>query len=179
MKIHPIQKKLQWLLISRLMISVVLLVVVGVIEQGNISRPFAPILFSVASAVLLLSLLYYFALKSRVPQLFQCYAQLSVDLGIVTWLVYSTGDVESPFIALYLVIIFAASTLFNRRGVLAIGFSSGILYLTIGLCILLGLFHRASGWPAHSEITIKWIEFLFSLNLIAVFFVTVLSGHLA
>jgi two-component system sensor histidine kinase PilS (NtrC family) len=179
MKPQTIQKKLQWLLISRLMIAVVLLVVVGVIEQGNVSRPFVPILFTVASAVLLLSILYYFILKTRVPQVFQSYAQLSIDLGIVTWLVYSTGDIESPFLALYLVIIFAASTLFGRRGVLAIGSSSGILYGTTGLFVLLGVINRAPGWPANGESTIKWVEFMFSLNLIAIFFVTILSGHLA
>ncbi|MBI3649733.1 MAG: PAS domain S-box protein [Acidobacteria bacterium] len=161
------------------MIAIILLVVIGVIEQGNVSRPFVPILFAVASTVLGLSILYYFTLKSRLPLVFQCYAQLSLDLGIVTWLVYSTGDIESPFLALYLVIIFAASTLFGRRGVLLIGASSGTLYGLTGLLILVAAISRASGWPANTESSIKWVEFMFSLNLIAIFFVTILSGHLA
>ena len=84
MKAQTLQKKLQWLLISRLMIAVVLLVVVGVIEQGNVSRPFVPVLFTVAFTVLTLSIVYYFALRTRLSQVFQSYAQLSIDLGIVT-----------------------------------------------------------------------------------------------
>jgi two-component system sensor histidine kinase PilS (NtrC family) len=178
-KHQTMQKKLQWLLVSRLVIAVVLLVVVAVIEQRNVSRPFIPVLLSLALAVLLLSILYYLALRTKLPLVFQSYTQLSIDLGVVSWLVYSTGDIESPFLALYLVIIFAASTLFGRNGVLAIGTSSGILYTATGLFTLFNLVHRASGWVPYSESTLKWAEFMFSLNIIAIFAVTVLSGHLA
>lgn len=178
-KHQTMQKKLQWLLVSRLIIALVLLLVVGIIEQGNVSRPFIPVLISVALAVLLLSVIYYLGLRSKLPQVFQSYAQLSIDLGVVSWLVYSTGDIESPFLALYLVIIFAASTLFGRNGVLAIGTSAGILYGATGFVTLFGLVHRASGWIVYSESNFKWAEFMFSLNIIAIFAVTVLSGHLA
>jgi two-component system sensor histidine kinase PilS (NtrC family) len=36
-----------------------------------------------------------------------------------------------------------------------------------------------TGWPSPNESTLKWVEFMFALNLIAIFFVTILSGHLA
>jgi two-component system, NtrC family, sensor histidine kinase PilS len=178
-KYQTMQKKLQWLLVSRFTIVVVLVVVVGVIEQRNVSRPFFPILISVALAILLLSILYYLILRTKLPLVFQCYAQLSIDLGIVSWLVYATGDIESPFLALYLVIIFAASTLFGRNGVLAIGASSGIFYAATGLFTLFNLVYRAAGWTPYTESNLKWAEFMFSLNIIAIFAVTVLSGHLA
>jgi two-component system, NtrC family, sensor histidine kinase PilS len=178
-KHQTMQKKLQWLLVSRLIIALVLLLVVGVIEQGNVSRPFIPVLLSVAIAVLALSIIYYLGLRSKLPLVIQSYAQLSVDLGVVSWLVYSTGDIESPFLALYLVIIFAASTMFGRNGVLAIGTSAGILYGATGLFTLFGLVHRINGWAPYSESNFKWAEFMFSLNIIAIFAVTVLSGHLA
>lgn len=173
------QKKLQWLLISRVTIAVILLVVVGIIERGNASRPFVSVLVSVALSVFVLSVLYFLLLKTSLSKVLQCYIQLSVDLGIATWLVYSTGDVESPFLALYLVIIFAASTLFGRSGVSAVGASSVILYALICLAVLAKLVGRAAGWAPYSESNLKWVESMFSLNMFAILAVTVLSGQLA
>ena len=173
------QKKLQWLLISRLIIAVILLVVVGIIERGNASRPFVSVLVSVALSVFVLTALYFLLLRTTLSKVLQCYIQLSVDLGIATWLVYSTGDVESPFLALYLVIIFAASTLFGRSGVSAIGASNAILYAVICLSVLAGLVSRAAGWQPYTEANMKWVEYMFSLNFLAILAVTVLSGQLA
>lgn len=173
------QKKLQWLLISRLIIAVVLLVVVGIIERGNASRPFVSVLISVALSVFVLSVLYYLLLRTSFSKVLQCYIQLSVDLGIATWLVYSTGDVESPFLALYLVIVFAASTLFGRSGVSAIGASSVILYGALCLSVLAGFVTRAAGWHPYVESHLRWVESMLSLNLLAILAVTVLSGQLA
>ncbi len=173
------QKKIQWLLISRLLIAVVLLVAVALIERSEASRPFAPVLVPVALTTFLLTIFYYIALKTTLPQPIIAYIQLSVDLGIVTWLVFSTGDVESPFLALYLVIVFAASTLFGRSGVSAIGISGGILYALICIGVLTEIINRAAGWSNYAATTLGTAKFMFALNLIAILAVTFLSGHLA
>ncbi|MEW6127277.1 MAG: ATP-binding protein [Acidobacteriota bacterium] len=172
-------KKIQWLLISRLLIAVVLLVAVALIERSGISKPFAPVLVPVALTTLLLSIFYAIALKTSLPHKIHAYIQLSVDLGIITWLVYSTGDIESPFLALYLVIVFAASTLFGRSEVGAIGISGGILYGLVGMGVINSLFERAAGWSNYQSGSLASAKFMFSLNLLAIFAVTFLSGHLA
>ncbi|GEM_PF-72828 len=173
------QKKLQWLIGSRLLIAVILLIVVGVIERSNSSRPFFPALASLFMGVCVLSVLYFWALKRNFSLVVQAYVQLSVDLGIVTWLVYSTGDVESPFLALYLVIVFAASTLFGRSGVAYIGVSGAILYAAVGFLVMSGLASRAAGWLPYSPSGLKWSQFMFALNLLAILAVSALSGQLA
>jgi two-component system sensor histidine kinase PilS (NtrC family) len=173
------QKKIQWLLISRLLIAVVLLVAVALIERSEASKPFAPVMVPVALTTFLLTIFYYIALKTTLPQQVLAYIQLSVDLGIVTWLVYSTGDVESPFLALYLVIVFAASTLFGRSGVSAIGISGGILYALICIGVLTEIIGRAAGWSSYPVTATATARYMFALNLIAIFAVTFLSGHLA
>lgn len=153
--------------------------VVVLFEQDNSSRSFAPVLASVSGVVVLASAFYFLALRSSIPCRLQGLLQLSVDLIITTWLVYRTGDVESPFLALYLVIMFASSALFGRREVLMLGFSGAALYATMAAMTMGGLIARASGWTAHDGMNLPWIKFMFALNCLAILAVAALSGHLA
>jgi two-component system, NtrC family, sensor histidine kinase PilS len=173
------RRKLQWLLVSRLAIAGALLVTVGFIERDNSPRAFVPVLTTIAGATVLLSALYSIALRTRISHVALGYLQLSLDVLTVTWLVYRTGDVESPFLALYLVIIFAACALLGKHGVSALGVLSGALYIGVSLLTMSGLVHRAAGWPAYDGPPVAWTQFMFSLNLIAIFAVAILSSQLA
>ena len=173
------QKKLQWLLIYRLLISVTLVTVVALVERGSASRSFTPVLASVAAAVCILSIFYFLTLRTRVPVAIQAYVQLAGDLLLTTYLVYHTGDIESPFPALYLVILFAASVLFGRNAVLQLGFIAGSLYAACGLLTVGGVLNRAAPWAAYDASRIAWIQFMFALNIIAILAVALLSSQLA
>ncbi|HVG22207.1 MAG TPA: ATP-binding protein [Blastocatellia bacterium] len=173
------RRKLQWLLVSRLAIAGALLVTVGIIERDNSPRAFVPVLTAVAGATVLLSALYLAAMRSRVSHSALGYFQLSIDVFTVTWLVYRTGDVESPFLALYLVIIFAACALLGSRGVSLLATLSGALYISISILTMSGMVHRAAGWLPYEPATLAWAQFMFSLNLIAIFAVAILSTQLA
>ncbi|HEX8184368.1 MAG TPA: histidine kinase dimerization/phospho-acceptor domain-containing protein, partial [Blastocatellia bacterium] len=173
------RRKLQWLLVSRVAIAGALLVTVGFIERDNSPRAFVPVLTAIAGTTVMLSALYFIALRTRIPQVAQGYFQLSMDVLTVTWLVYRTGDVESPFLALYLVIIFAACALLGRRGVSLLGVLSGALYIGVSILTMGGIVHRATGWPQYEPATLAWTQFMFSLNLIAIFAVAILSSQLA
>jgi two-component system sensor histidine kinase PilS (NtrC family) len=173
------QKKLRWLLIYRLLIAVTLVAVVAVIERGNTTQSFTMVLAAVAAAVSVLSVLYFIALRSKLHVALQGYVQLSGDLLLTTYLVYRTGDIESPFPALYLVILFAASALFGRRGVLHLAAFGGGLYAACGLLTVSGVLNRASPWAAYEAPRMAWVQFMFALNVIAVLAVAVLSSQLA
>jgi two-component system sensor histidine kinase PilS (NtrC family) len=97
----------------------------------------------------------------------------------VTWLVYRTGDVESPFLALYLVIIFAACALLGRTGVSLVGALAGVLYVSVGVLTISKLLPRAGGWSPYEGTELSWTQFMFSLNLVAIFAVAILSSQLA
>lgn len=176
---HDMRRKLQWLLISRLAIAGALLITVGLIERDNSPRAFVPVLTAVTGVTVLLSVLYLIAMRSRISHAALGYFQLSIDVFTVTWLVYQTGDVESPFLALYLVIIFAACALLGSRGVSLLAVLSGALYIGISILTMTGIVHRASGWSPYEAATLAWTQFLFSLNLIAIFAVAILSSQLA
>jgi two-component system sensor histidine kinase PilS (NtrC family) len=173
------RRKLHWLLISRLAMAAALLAIVGLTERENTQRSFIPVLAAVAGVTIILSAFYLAALRSRIPHRNQVYIQFCLDICIVTWLVYRTGDVESPFLALYLVIIFAACALLGRTGVSLVGALSGTLYVTVGVLTIGKLLPRADGWPPYGGPELSWTQFMFSLNLVAIFAVAILSSQLA
>src|SRR5689334_9544877 len=107
-------RKLHWLLVSRFVLAAALLAIVALTERDHTHRSFIPILAMMAAATVVLSVIYIAMLRTRLSHRSQAYIQFSIDIFIVTWLVYRTGDVESPFLALYLVIIFAACALLGR-----------------------------------------------------------------
>jgi two-component system, NtrC family, sensor histidine kinase PilS len=177
---HVMRRKLQWLVVSRLAITGALLAVVELVERERAARSFVPVLIAVCATSVTLSAVYYLALRSRIPYRLQAYVQLSIDVVMVTWLVYRTGDIESPFFALYLVTIFAACALLGRRGVSLLGAMSGVLYVGTALLTISWAVPRARGWlPYEPGSEFAWTQFMFSLNLIAMLAVSVLSGHLA
>jgi len=173
------RRKLLWLLISRLVMAAALFAIVGLTEGEKNPRSFIPVLSAVAAATVVLSALYLVAMRTRLPLKAQGYIQFSLDIGIVTWLVYKTGDVESPFLALYLVIIFAACALLGRTGVSLVGALAGTLYILVGVLTMSRVLTRALGWSPYEGTSLSWTQFMFSLNLVAIFAVAVLSSQLA
>lgn len=177
---HTMRRKLQWLVVSRLAITGALLVSMQMIERESTPRSFVPVLIALCLASVSLSVLYYLAFRARLSYRSQAYVQLSIDIVMVTWLAYRTGDVESPFLALYLVIIFAASALLGRKGVSFLGVMSGTLYVATSLLTMSAAVPRARGWfPYEPGSEFVWTQLMFSLNLIAILGVSVLSGQLA
>jgi two-component system sensor histidine kinase PilS (NtrC family) len=173
------RNKLRWLVFWRLIVAVGLLATVSIIERGKVPQSYTQALISVSLAVAVLSAIYMALLETSVPVSVQTFGHLSVDMVLVTWLVHRTGDVESPFPALYLVIIFAASALFSRRLVFILASFGGFLYATNSVLKMSGLVSRADGWPAYEAGKTDSSEFMFALNLVAIFAVSVLSSHLA
>jgi len=173
------RRKLHWLLISRLVMSAALLAIVSLTERGNTPRSFVPVLATVAGANVILSAFYLAALRMSLALRMQAYIQFSLDICMVTWLVYRTGDVESPFLALYLVIIFATCALLGRTGVSLVGALAGVLYVCVGVLTMSRLLPRAIGWSSYEGTELSWTQFMFSLNLVAIFAVGILSSQLA
>src|SRR5438552_10921688 len=152
-------RKLHWLLISRLVMAAGLLAIVWLTERDKTQRSFIPVLVAVAVATVVLAVVYLGLLRTRVAHKTQGYIQFSLDICIVTWLVYRTGDVESPFLALYLVIIFAACALLGRTGVSLVGALAGALYVSIGVLTMSSLLPRAIGWSSYEGSELSWTQF--------------------
>src|SRR5215204_7825917 len=103
--------KLGWLIAGRLAVAL-LLSVVGTLWTGAGAAPHS-INKSLGLLTIVACLTIFYSLIFRLSKniLFQARFQLTVDLLLVTWLVWNSSVIQSPYLALYIVII-AISSLF-------------------------------------------------------------------
>ncbi len=130
-----ISQRMGLLLICRLMLAGA--VVVGgraFLRQGGASL----VLLYAAVMVLVLTMLYMYLLRRSRPALPLLNVQMAADLIVVTWLVATTGAVESPFVLLYFVSIIPAGyfTLVSGGMAAAAGASVGFLAASVGPSII-------------------------------------------
>lgn len=124
-----LRKRLTWLALFRL--AAVPLLLGGALALGGVvqlaSRPGVMIIAIPCALTLVYALLARYSEAYRV----QAYLQMIGDIFLVTGLVYLTGTIDSPFTALYLIIIFVTSSLVSRRGTFALTALACACYVTL------------------------------------------------
>src|SRR5882762_10678350 len=130
---------LWWLVFGRLAVSVFLLVLSGVplgherfgaAEQGSL-----PIFVTVVALTLIYTVGVQFFRNLPV----QALIQLSADLLLITWLVWVTGDAQSPFVALYIIYISVASMLLGPRGASFSSVACAVAFTGISIATITGV----------------------------------------
>ena len=97
-------------------------------------------------AVLALSAPYALALRfSRLAVSAQAGAQFALDALLITWLVLATGDLSSPYSALYIVAISVASIFLGARGSLLMSVGCAVCYTATMLALATGWVGGARG----------------------------------
>jgi two-component system sensor histidine kinase PilS (NtrC family) len=136
-------QKLQTLIVGRLVVIFLLLVTswiwyTGSVELSLDNFPEGPFFIFVLSVGL--TAVYF--LLSRISPLFdwQARAQFLIDAMLITWLVWKTGDLTSPYITLYIVLIGVSSAFLRPRptflmAVVCVAFFSLLAVLT-GLAVI-------------------------------------------
>ena len=131
-----------------------------------------------AGVVLALSALYSLALRfTAIPLSRQAAAQFVLDTLLVTWLVWVTGSLYSPYTALYILIISAASIFLGARGALLTAVGCAACYTGAALGLATGVFGgagRGAGGPSLAE-----VAEVAGLNDVAFLVVGLLSARLA
>src|SRR6266849_4542191 len=135
----PLGQRLWWLILGRAA-AVVLLLLIGVFWQKSaLDSSFttslsgvAPILLSVALLTILYSAAHLLWKNFRA----QAQVQFFLDVLIVTWLVWSTGDIHSPYTALYIVVISVASLFIGPRGAMITSVGSAVAF---NACVLIAI----------------------------------------
>ncbi|HKR01059.1 MAG TPA: ATP-binding protein [Pyrinomonadaceae bacterium] len=169
--------RLWWLILGRVAAAVLLFVLSTTLfsrEQSSSSERSALLIFIV---VIVVSLIYAVALRMTNRVRLQAGAQLFLDVLIVTWLVWVTGDVSSPFAALYIVVISVASIFMGARAALVASVGCAAVFTGLSTAVVWGLIPPHA--PAAVEIsTLKVIQAV-GLNDIAFLFVGLLAARLA
>jgi len=135
--LSPLGRRLWWLIAGRA--AAVVLLFLGAAAwrwsastsaPGNAITDVLPIIVSVAA----LTVIYCIARIVWKNYAAQASIQFSLDIVLVTWLVWITGHARSPYAALYIVIISVASLYVGPRGAMitsivsAASFNAAVLY---------------------------------------------------
>jgi len=140
--------RLWWLIAGRLVAALLLLGASVVwtrffLQDGAAAAGRAPVLrgaLPIGAAVLALSIVYVAVLRlTRLSVALQAGAQFFCDSLLITWLVSQTGDLHSPYAALYILVIAVASFYLDAREVLLVAAGCALFYTAAMLSISLGL----------------------------------------
>src|SRR5438128_8716780 len=139
-----------------------------------IRKPSADMLVLLA-AVWALSACWFALFKLNRSYIWQSYAQIAVDLLLITWTVNRTGGVDSYFSSLYFLEIVMSSILLERRGAFLAGTASSLIHF---IHMDLGYFGyirtNPNVWP-----DLGLLQYIISLNIFGFCSVAFLSNYLA
>jgi len=119
----PMQR-IQTLIIGRLLVIFLLLVTSWFWYSGTLTLSFDSFPQGVFLVFLIsvgLTIVYFFLLRLSKNFSWQIRTQFYLDALLVTWLVWQTGDITSPYITLYIVLISVASFFLNPLSTLLMG----------------------------------------------------------
>ncbi|MGB9178815.1 MAG: ATP-binding protein [Pyrinomonadaceae bacterium] len=170
---------LGWLVLGRVAAAVLLLLANLAWVRAHASEDQSSILrgtFPIFVATLLLTLLYSLGLRFFREQRWQACAQIFLDVLLITWLVWITGDARSPFTVLYIISISLASLFLGPRGALitSVGCVFAFTFLSVAATLSLIPVHFV-GIEASTPKAIQAI----GLNDVAFLVVGLLAARLA
>jgi two-component system sensor histidine kinase PilS (NtrC family) len=176
----PLGARLWWLIGGRAA-AVIFLLLIGVVFKSSALghglvtslSVVAPIIFTVAG----LSLIYTAARLLWKNFLVQARLQFFVDVLLVSWLVWTTGNVSSPYAGLYVVIISIASLFVGPRDTIITSVGSAAAFTLCALPAFSG-FGLFAGQGISSESIANTIQFV-GLSDVSFLVVGLLAAKLA
>jgi len=169
--------KLGWLIAGRLATALLLSVVGTLWTSGVGTSQSINKSLGLLTIVACLTLLYALIFRLSKNILFQARFQLTVDVLLVTWLVWNSSTVQSPYVALYIVIIAVSSLFLGPREAIVTSVGCAVAFTVCALLI--------TGFGAQTDPTklvagslsqtIQWV----GLFDVAFFVVGLLSARLA
>lgn len=132
------------------------------------------VLYYILFSVYFLSVLYRYLLSTITNLPFLGYLQTSIDILLVTFLVYLTGGIDSGFSVLYhLTIISASINLYRRGGYLSASFAS-ILYGSM----LDMQYYNVLFFIRNQNFTAAQVLYQVFIHILSFYIVALLSGYL-
>lgn len=140
---YSLSQKLWWLILGRLTAGLVMFVgwLVWFTGTGQTAvKQMLPVLLIVGG----LTALYLIAHRFSRAFLLQARIQFLVDILLVTWLVWTTDVIHSPYIALYILIISASSLFLGPRDAIVASVGCALAFTVSALAVLNGFGQHAS-----------------------------------
>lgn len=172
-------QKIQTLIIGRLLVIFLLLVASWFYSSGgNFKLSFENFpqgLFLVFLISVGLTIVYFFVLRLNRNFTWQVRIQFLLDALLITWLVWRTGDLTSPFITLYIVSISIASIFLTAGETMLMASFCVFLFTILSITVGAGLIKSYGINPPEFSKAIQIIGF----NDVAFFVVGLLAARLS
>ncbi len=171
------QMSVQTLVLGRLVVIFLLLVTAWIWQSGRLTLSFESFPQSIFLGFIVsvgLTIVYFFFLRLSSQLQWQIRVQFGLDALLITWLVWRTGDLSSPFIVLYLVLISVSSLFLRPLGSLVLAFVCMGLFVVLSILTGLGLISSV-GAPLSSAKIVQGISF----HVVAALVVGLLAARLA
>jgi two-component system sensor histidine kinase PilS (NtrC family) len=97
------------------------------------------------SATFALSVVYFLLLRLAPQALWQVRVQFAIDVISITWLVTQTGDIISPYVTLYVVLVSVAGFFLGKTETLVLAMISATAFTTLSVLASNGLLDTSSG----------------------------------
>lgn len=169
--------KLGWLIVGRLVTAVILTVLGTLWIRAGERQPSLDKSLLLLTIVACLTIVYAILFRVSKNIRMQARLQLAVDVGLVTWLVWDSDLIQSPYIALYIVIIAISSLFLGQREAVITSVGCAVAFSACSLA-LTGMFGQTSSSRligGSLSQTVQWV----GLFDIAFLVVGLLSGRLA
>lgn len=135
---YSLSEKLRWLILGRLSVAILIVCARVLWVHGNSHQTWVDMLPTLAM-VCSLTALYFVAHRFSRRVLLQVRLQFLVDIILVTWLVWTTSVIHSPYITLYIVIIAVSSLFLGPRDAIVTSVGCAVAFTASALAILNGL----------------------------------------
>src|SRR5262245_55898094 len=134
--------KIQWLIFGRLMVVFFLLAAGWIWKSGTLALSAENLpqgLFYVFIISVCLTIIYFLTFRFFKYHYWQVRIQLIVDIFLISLLVWQTGDINSPYITLYTVLICVASFFLGPRGTLLIAAACAVVFTLLAYGVYQGM----------------------------------------
>jgi two-component system, NtrC family, sensor histidine kinase PilS len=163
-------------MLSRLVLAAFLLGSLVLFQYRYQIYHFPPVtLVYFAVAVLSLSAVYWYLLKTFQNLPLLAYLQVAGDIVLISWLVSLTGGIDSGFSLLYHVTIITASIILYRRGGYLAASLASILYGSM----LDMQYYNVLGFARSQNFTPFQVLYLLFVNILSFYIVALLSSYLS
>jgi two-component system, NtrC family, sensor histidine kinase PilS len=173
---HVTPKKLLWLVAGRLAVAFILLFSSGLWGHGN-SGSIQYGFQIIVAVICFLTFLYACTFRLLENYDIQARVQVSIDVLLVTCIVWMTGDASSPYSALYMIVIATAGILLSARDALVTSVMASTTYTLVTVSIVLGVLQPFS--VNAIEVPISELIHKIGLNDVGFFVVGLLAAQLA
>jgi two-component system sensor histidine kinase PilS (NtrC family) len=173
-------QKVRWLILGRVLTFSFLFVTSWLWHNGQIQPSFENLprgVFLVFVVSILLSLLYSIFVSFTSYLAWQVRFQFLADAALITWLVWASGDVLSPYVTLYTVLICVTSIFLGPNGTLLAATGCAFAFTVLSSLTAFGLIPRISG--STLSLTFQQIVQVVGFNDVSFLAVGLLAGQLA